>query len=56
MQVTVTSAKNRVIKHMTAEPKLSRHQDLRVTAITTRNMDIEILNVDQSLCGHQINQ
>ena len=56
MQVTVTSAKNKVIKHMTTELELSRHQDLRVIAITARSMDIEPLNVDQSLCGHQINQ
>ena len=56
IQVTVTSAKGKVIKHMTVEPKLSRHQDLRVTAITARSMDIELLNADQSLCGHQINQ
>ena len=56
MQVTVTSTKRKVIKHMTAEPKLLRHQDLRVTTITARNMDIEPLNADQSLCGHQINQ
>ena len=56
MQVIVTYAKNRVIKHMTAEPELSRHQDLKVIAITTRSMDIEPLNADQSLCGHQINQ
>ena len=56
MQVTITSAKNRVIKHMTAEPELSRHQDLSVIPITTRSMDIEPLNANQSLCGHQINQ
>ena len=26
-----------------------------VTATTTKSMDIEILSVDQSLCGHKIN-
>jgi hypothetical protein len=36
--------------------KTTEHQDLKVTAITARSMDIEPLNVDQSLCGHQINQ
>ena len=55
MKVTITSAKNRVIKHITAEPELSRHQDLRVISITARSMDIEPLNAGQSLCGHQIN-
>ena len=30
--------------------------DLKVTAIIARSMDIEPLNVDQSLCGHQTNQ
>ena len=41
---------------MTTEPELSRHQDLRVIAITARSMDIEPLSADQSLCGHQIYQ
>ena len=35
---------------------LSKHQNLKVTATTARSMDIEPLNVDQSLYGHQINQ
>ena len=41
---------------MNAEPRLSGHQDLKVTATIARSMDIEPLNADQSLCGHQINQ
>ena len=41
---------------MTVEPELSRHQDLRVIAITARSMDIEPLSAGQNLCGHQINQ
>ena len=46
MQTIVISAKSKDIKHMNVEPRLSRHQDLRVTAITARNMDIEPLNAD----------
>ena len=30
------------------------HKDLMETDTIARNMDIEPLNVDQSLCGHQI--
>ena len=56
MQIIVTYAKNRVIIHMIAEPELSRHQHLKVIAITARSMDIEPLSAGQSLCGHQINQ
>ena len=32
------------------------HQDLKVTSTIERSMDIEPLNVDQSLCGYEINQ
>ena len=41
---------------MNAELGLSRHLDLKVTTKIARSMDIEPLNVDQSLCGHQISQ
>ena len=40
---------------MTVEPELPRQQDLKDIVITARNMDIEPLSADQSLCGHQIN-
>ena len=56
VQATITSVRNKDIKHMNAEPRLSGHQDLKVTATIARSMDIEPLNADQSLCGHQINQ
>lgn len=56
VQAIVTSVRNKVIKHMNVEPKLSRHQDLKVTSKTARSMDIDPLNVDQSLCGHKINR
>ena len=32
------------------------HQDLKVTATTIKSMDIDPLNADPSLCGHQTNQ
>ena len=56
IQVTATYAKNRVIIHMTAEPEHSRQQDLKDIVTIARNMVIEPLSADQSLCGHQINQ
>ena len=55
-QVTATYARNRVITHMTTEPEHPRQQDFKDTVIIARNMVIEPLSVDQSLCGHQINQ
>ena len=54
--VTIKSAKSKVIKHMYARLKPSGHQVLKVTATTVRSMDIEILSVDLSPCGHQKNQ
>ena len=36
--------------------KPSGHQELKVTAITIRSMDVEHLNADPSLCDHLINQ
>ena len=56
VQDIVISEKSKDIKHMNAKLGLSRHQDLKVTTTIARSMDIEPLNVDQSLCGHQINQ
>ena len=53
--VTVTSAISKVIRHMTTGLEPSGHQDLKVTTTNARSMDIEPLNVDQSLCGHQTN-
>ena len=44
------------IRHVTIGLEPSGHQDLKVTTTIARSMDIEPLNVDQSLCGHQINQ
>ena len=35
--------------------KSQGHKDLMVTATIARSMDIEPLNVDLSLCGHQTN-
>ena len=50
--VTVISAINKVIKHMNARQEPCMHQDLKVTATTAINMDIEPSNVDLRLCGH----
>ena len=54
--VTITSVTSKDTKHITTGLELSEHQDLKVIATIARSMDIEILNVDQSLFGHQINQ
>ena len=54
--VTVINAISKVIRHMIAGLEPSGHQDLKVTTTTIRIMDIEPLNVDPSLCGHQTNQ
>ena len=56
MQTIVISARNKDIKHMNVELRLSRHLDLKVTATIARSMDIEPLNANQSLCVHQINK
>ena len=56
IQVIVTSAKNKDIKHIIAELGLSEHQNLMVTTTTSKSMVIELLSVDQSLCGHHTNQ
>ena len=40
---------------MTTEPEHPSQQDLKDIVIITRNMVIEPLSADQSLCGHQIN-
>ena len=54
MQATITSARSKDIKQMNARIGLSERHDLRVTTTITRSMDIELLSVDQSLCGHLI--
>ena len=54
--VTVTSTIIKVIGHMTGGLEPSGHQDLKATATIARSMDIEPLNADPSLCGHQTNQ
>ena len=54
--LTIISATSKVIKHMNVELKLWMHQDLKVTTIIVRNMDIEPLNVDPNPRGHQISQ
>ena len=54
--VIVISAISKVIRHMTIGLAPSKHQDLEVTVTTIRSMDIEPLNANLSLCGHQTNQ
>ena len=51
--LTVTSATNKVIRHMNARPESQAHLNLKDTTTTVRSMDIENLNVDPSLHGHQ---
>ena len=51
----VTNATSKDIWHKIVGLKSQGHKDLMVTATVARSMDIEPLNVDQSLCGHQIN-
>ena len=53
-RVIVTNATSKDTRHKTTGLGLSKHQDLMVTATTTKSMDIELLSVDQSLCGHKI--
>ena len=50
----VTSATCKVTWHKTAGLKSEGHKDLMGIATIARNMDIEPLSADQSLCGHQI--
>ena len=54
--VIVTSAKSKLIRHMTGGLEQLGHQDLKVTSTIARSMDIDPLNAYQSLCGHQTNQ
>ena len=44
--------------HLTQDckKKSQGHKDLMVTATIAKSMDIELLSVDQSQCGHLINQ
>ena len=53
--VTIISVIGKVIKHINSEQEPYMHQDLKVTNTTIRSMDIEPLNVNPSLCGHQTN-
>ena len=41
---------------MIVDPKSQGYKDLMDIVIIARNMDIGHLNIDQSLCGQQINQ
>ena len=50
--VTIISAISKVIRHMNARQEPCMHQDLKVTATTTRSMDIEPLSIDIIPCGH----
>ena len=50
--VTLISAISKVIRHMTTGLKPLGHQDLKDTT-TTISVDIEPLNENPSLCGHQ---
>ena len=51
--LTIKNAINKDIKYMNAGPKSQKYLNLKDTATTTRSMDIENLNVDPSLHGHQ---
>ena len=53
--VSVTSAISKVIRHMNVGLEPLEHQDLNDIVTTVRSMDIEPLNVDPSLGGHQTN-
>ena len=49
----VKSAISKDIGHMNVEPEPQRYLNLKDIAITVRSMDIEHLNIDLSLHGHQ---
>ena len=51
--LNVKSAKTKDIKQMNAGPKLQNYPNLKDIATTVRSMEIEHLNVDPSLHGHQ---
>ena len=51
--LTVTSATNKVIRHMNVGLEPQMYLNLKDTATTIKSMDIEHLNVDLSLLGHQ---
>ena len=53
--VTIINVISKVIKHMTTRLEPLGHQDFKDTSTTTRSMDIEPLNANPSLCGHQKN-
>ena len=54
--VTIISVIGKDIRHMNVRQEPCMHQDLKVTATIVRSMDIEHLNVDPSLHGHQTSQ
>ena len=54
--VTIISAISKAIRNMNGKLEPCIHQDLKFVATTVRSMDIELLSVDLSLCGHQTNQ
>ena len=49
----VTSATNKVIRHMDARLEPQMYQNLKDTNTTIRSIDIEHLSTDLSLHGHQ---
>ena len=49
----VKNAINKDIKHMNVGPKPQRYLNLKDIATILKSMDIENLNVDLSLHGHQ---
>ena len=51
--LTITNATNKDIRHMNAGPELQKHLNLKDTTTTARSMEIEHLNADLSLHGHQ---
>ena len=44
---------SKVTKHMNAELGQCIHKKLKDIVTIFKSMDIELLNVDPSLCGHQ---
>ena len=51
--LTMKNAIYKDIRHMNARPEPQRYLNLKDTTTTSRSMDIEHLNVDRSLHGHQ---
>ena len=53
MWLTIRNAIDKDIKHMNVRPELQKYLNLKEIATTIRSMDIEHLNADPSLHGHQ---